>query len=221
MRCKCVTNKLTCVLLALFIMLPLQVVNGGFITHAVVIDTTSISGTAGDIEFQLGAAGDGVPITTSITAYASDATLDGPTGFLIPPDPPFTTMSGDLIANTLSLFNDDSASQIADADQLVSSFGAFMSFFVTLSGDSIGAPSMSTPTFAIFVYSGGTPLGNGPLGEVVTFQVQTDGSVVVTNDGSVSEVSPVAEPSTITSFGIGIVGVALAMRRNRSLSSSV
>ncbi len=200
------SSKMILAVLLTLVMIPPTTSCGGTISFNFSIDTSSFSGTSGDVEFQLGSSGSTIPspITATFDQYSSNATLDGPTGYLIAPNPPATTMGGNLIDNTLSLYNDDSAQQTADADQLVSSFGSFLNFRITLSGDGIGSPSDSTPSLAISVFNSlNQPLFNGPVGTnyaAAFYQIETDGTVTPTIFGLAS----VPEPGSLALLGIGI-----------------
>ena len=212
---------------ALFQLLAPAAVCGGTISFNVAIDTSSFSGTAGDIEFQLGGSANNVPITASFTNFASDATLNGPTqaypdlGYLIPLNPPHTDFSGTLNANTLSLYNDDSAFQITDVDQLISSFGTYLNFQVTFTGNGVGSASSSNPSLAISLFdASGQPLFSGPAltnYAAAFYQVNTDGTVT---PSTYSPVSSVPEPSTVASFAIGLLSVILVAKRRAAISTS-
>ena len=122
-----------------------NVVNAGSYTVSVSLDTSRFLGQSGDIDFQLSAIAGGVPITVDFTNYSSTATLNGVTfndGTFLPNSPPDTSFTGDLAANTLSLYNSDAAGQIAFASQLVSAFSSLMTFDVTFTGASIGAQGL-------------------------------------------------------------------------------
>ncbi len=190
----------------------------GTMNFVVNIDTSAYTGISGDIEFQLGTAGDNVPITATFTNYSSDAMLSGTTINFNPGAAPNATVSGQLDLNTLTLFNDDSAAQIADADQLIGNFGTTISFLVTLSGDGIGAASASSPVLAISLFdSAVNPLYSGPPETnyaAAFFQVNTDGTVTQTNYPSIVP-SPVPEPSTLVALASGSMVVGLTSLRRR------
>ncbi len=205
--CMCLFASMACVI-------STNVANAGSQTVNVSLDTSYFLGRSGDVEFQLGASAGGVPITVTITAYSSTATLNGPTynnTAINPNDPPNTYMNGDLASDTLSLYNDDSALQFAEAYQLVTTFSSFMNFDITFTGDSIGAASASSPSLTILVYDGDqNPLSVGPNGEVFVYQVDSA-------TGNINEISygAVPEPSTFLSLATGIAGIGLAIRRRR------
>jgi len=190
--------------------------SAGTLTYQVAIDTSIFSGQAGDIEIQLASSGDNIPVTASFSAYASDAVLNGLT-YNYAPGNPNATVTGDLSANSLSLYNDDSAFQTADADQLVSLFGTSLAFVVTLTGDGIGTSSASAPTLGISLFNASnSPLFSGPASQnysAVFFQMSTDGTVAQTNYPAAT----VPEPSSLVGLSIGLLGLAWNQRRlNRS-----
>ena len=205
--CMCLFASMACVI-------STNVANAGSQTVNVSLDTSYFLGRSGDVEFQLGASAGGVPITVTITAYSSTATLNGSTynnTAINPNNPPLTSFTGDLALNTLSLYNDDSAFQFAEAYQLVTTFSSFMNFDITFTGDSIGAASASSPSLTILVYDGDqNPLSVGPNGEVFVYQVDSA-------TGNINEISygAVPEPSTFLSLATGIAGIGLAIRRRR------
>ena len=205
--CMCLFASMACVI-------STNVANAGSQTVNVSLDTSYFLGRSGDVEFQLGASTGGVPIMVTITAYSSTATLNGPTynnTAINPNNPPLTSFTGDLALNTLSLYNDDSAFQFAEAYQLVTTFSSFMNFDITFTGDSIGAASASSPSLTILVYDGDqNPLSVGPNGEVFVYQVDSA-------TGNINEISygAVPEPSTFLSLATGIAGIGLAIRRRR------
>lgn len=196
----------------------------GMMFFNVAINTSNFAGTLGDIDFQLGSDGNAVPITASFSNFSTDAVLDGPTadsstlGYLVPLDPPNTTFSGDLAFNTLSLFNNGASLSVANVGQLVSSFGTYMNFTVTLAGAGIGANSASSPSLAISFFDElGNPLFTGPNSEnnaAVFFQVNgVDGSVsptaypTVSSPPSTPVISAVPEPSSLLLMLLGVLGL--------------
>ncbi len=184
----------------------------GSMTFQVAIDTTLFTGTGGDVEFQLSSSGNPipVPVTASFNSYSSDMVLNGST-YNFTPGNPNVTITGDLSSNTLALYNDDSALQTADADQLVSQFGTYLNFTVTLTGDGIGASSASSPTLVVTAFDTlGNPLFSGPLEQnysAVFFQVNADGTVDQTSYPAANTTASVPEPSSLTALTIGLLGL--------------
>ena len=151
-------------------------------------------------------------MTTSFSAYASDIVLNELT-YNYAPGNPNARGTGDLSTNSLSLYNDDSAFQTADADQLVSPFGTSLAFVVTLTGDGIGTSSASAPTLGISLFNASnSPLFSGPASQIysaVFFQMSTDGTVARTNYPA----GTVREPSSLVALSIGLLGLAWNQRR--------
>lgn len=189
----------------------------GSIGYDVVIDTSSFSGAVGDLDFQLATDQKNVGITAAFTSFSSNATLNGSTQTYAD-SPPNVTVTGDLGANTLSLFNDGTVNAYADADQPFTTFGTYFSFHVTLSGAGIGASSASSASLAIAVFdSVGNPFFSGPNNRnnaAVYFQTHTDGSVTRTDYPLLS--STVPEPSSFVSMLLGSLGIAIYRRRLRA-----
>ena len=213
-----VRNSLIATALVTMTLVP-TAARAGSLTFDVVINTSSFQGQSGDVEFQLGGDGNSIPVTVSFDNFSSDAMLNGLTANLNPGGVPNVTVTGDLSTNTLSLDNDDSAFQVADADQLVSHFGTTFDFHVTLTGDGIGAASPGTATLAISMFdSFNNPLCNGPVdtnNAAVFFQTSsTDGSVTQTN----FQVNTVPEPSSLASMLVGGFGIGLGIYFRRSLA---
>ena len=188
----------------------------GSIYYDVVIDTTSFSGQSGHVEFQLGTDPGNVSITAAFSNYTSDAMLNGPTmdlstGTL------GVSVNGDLSStgNPLSMYNDGSNFQIADADQLVKTFGTHFDFGITLSGDGIGTASSGTASLAISLFDlSYNPFFNGPdatNNAVVFIQTSTDGTSTLTQ----YQLNSVPEPSSFVSMLLGVFGMGVGMYRRQ------
>lgn len=190
----------------------------GSVFYDVVIDTSSFMGQSGDVEFQLGGNASSVAITASFSNYDSDAVLNGSTVNLNPTGAPGVTVTGDLSSTVspLSLFNDDTAFQVADADQLVTTFGTFLNFRVTLTGDGIGAASAGIAALAISFFDGsGNPLFSGPDSinyAAVFIETSTDGTSTFTQ----YPVNSVPEPSSLITMLTGALGIGFGTYRQTS-----
>ena len=152
--------------------------------------------------------------------FSSNATITDPTTNQNVGGAPNVTVSGDLTANTLSLYNDDSAFQAAIAGQNVSRFGTYFDFRVTLSGDGIDAKSEGTATLAISLFddsSPANPLFNGPdatNNAAVFIQTNPDGTSSITQ----YQVNSVPEPSSLALLTVGAIGIGVGMYRRRKLA---
>jgi hypothetical protein len=215
-----VRNDLMAMFVVASVLSPVNA-RAGSIYYDVVIDTSSFSGQSGDIDFQLGGDANNLPVMATISRYNSDAVLHGHTTNQSTAGEPAVTVTGDLRSDTLSLYNDDSAFQIADADQFVSSFGTVFEFRVTLTGDGIGVPSPGTASLAIALFdgSGKNSFFSGPdstNNAAVFIQTSTDGSSSLTQYPPTQNSVP--EPSSLISMLVGALGIGVGMYRRRQLA---
>ena len=180
------------------------------ISYNVLIDTSSISGTAGSVDFFFAPGISSQFATATILNFAPSANLGsevqsgGVTGTL----PPLITLS-----NTAQ-FNDDF---------VLFTFANSLSFVLTLDGPAITAPdhvatSGSSFGFSMLNAAGDTPfLTTSPGGFAFTVDINLNGTTTLTNfvtsPNTISLVTP--EPSSI---GLAVLGLgALAgMRRLRN-----
>ena len=189
------------------------------ITYAVLVNTSSIAGVSGNIDFQFNP---GALITDSafvtISMFASDGILAGvpvATGDVTGALPVVT------IRNTTA-FNDYT-------DGFV--FGNFLSFRVKFDGTALtspspGATSGSTFAFSLFNsdFSAALLTSDTVNGALVEGDVNLDGTVTITNFGTgrtttvtvVQDGTPVPEPSTLLLVGAGLVAVARRGLRRKS-----
>ena len=215
-----VQNKLMAMSIAVSL-LSSTAVHAGSIFYDVSIDTSSFSGKSGYVEFQLGGGANYIPVTAVFNPFSSNATITDSTTNQNIAGAPNVTVTGDLTANTLSLYNDDSAFQAAIADQNVLAFGTSFDFRVTLSGDGIDAKSNGTATLAISVFddsSPSNPLFNGPdetNNAAVFIQTNPDGTSSITQ---YQVVNSVPEPSSLALLTVGAIGIGVGMYRRRRLA---
>jgi hypothetical protein len=171
-----------------------------FIAYEVTVDTSSISGQYGYLDFQFNPG--------SSTAAAATATITNfsTNGILNPNDPAnndpnntFGHWSGSLTSNSnpLTLYND------ADTEFFEGfSYGSRISFEVTLSGNAIGSQANGTGTaFAFSLYDNTTYnplLTTDPNGSVITLSVNGNGSTSVETFGqSPTDNTPAASASVV------------------------
>src|SRR6266481_5678608 len=183
-------------------------VQAGPITYSVVVNTGSISGQSGNVDFQFNpGCGLSDPAFVTISAFSSNGTLagtpalaGGATGTL----PPLVT-----IHNT-SGFNDYS-----DAF----TFGSFLSFLVRLDGAALTAPSGTATAGSVFAFSLFNSDFSAALlttdtvnGVLVQADVDTRGKVTITNFGApgTTSVTALPEPDSASLVMLALAGVALA-----------
>jgi hypothetical protein len=189
------------------------------ITYAVLVNTSSIAGVSGNIDFQFNpGALTTDPAFVTISMFASDGTLAGV---------PVTTgdVTGTLPAVTIrntTAFNDYTDGFI---------FGNFLSFRVRFDGTALTSPSPAATSGSTFAFS----LFNSDFtaalltsdtvnGALVEGDVNLDGTVTITNFGTggtttvtaVQDGTPVPEPSTLLLVGAGLVAVARRGLRSKS-----
>ena len=181
------------------------------ITYSVTVDTSSISGTAGSLDFNFNPG----PLVTQaaslqILNFSSDGSLAGncPCGI------------GDVAGELPLTVTFDNGTVFNDYFDGFT-YGSTLSFEVSLYGPALSSPdgvSTSGSTFAFSMFSdadGTVPVltSNTTDGYALTVDVNLDGTTTVTNYSAQAGVSPldassVPEPSMVTL--IGLVGVALA-----------
>jgi hypothetical protein len=175
------------------------------------LDTSSISGQPGFIDFQFNAAGADVEAATAVISLYSGGTLG--TAF------PLGDVSGDLstsvtINNTVG-FN--------DLFQAIT-FGSQIFFQVAISGpvfDSFNPIGTSGSTFAFSLYADDetTPLlTSDPNGYAAAIDIGPLGAVALHNlaDSGLGSLAEVPEPATVwltmTALGIALIGVRRRVR---------
>jgi hypothetical protein len=185
------------------------------ITYDVSVDTSSISGTAGSLDFNFNP-GPLVtqPASLQILDFTSDGTLAGS-----------PTLTGDVagaLPATLTFDNGTAFNDYFDGF----TFGSTLSFQVSLYGPALSSPdgiSTSGSAFAFSMFSDAS--GTIPVltsdktdGFAFTVGVSLDGTTPVTNPSAQTTVVPatplVAEPGTLPLMAAGI-GLWLAFRFRR------
>ena len=177
-------------------------VRAGFITYHVNVDTSSLSGQAGNLDFQFNP-GD----ATAESATATVTNFQSVGGILASSN----TLSGDasgLLPGTLTLVNDTPFNDVFQGF----TFGSSLGYDLTLTGmalDNPGGTFGSSFAFSLFDAAGVTPLlTTDPNGSVLTVNVNTNGTTSVetfpqspTNSAPAASAIPAAsatpEPSSM------------------------
>jgi hypothetical protein len=192
-----------------------------FITYQVNVDTSSLNGTSGYLDYQFNPGGNGAaPGSVTITNFS-------PVGNLNPNDPN-NSVSGDVtgsltgVPSPLTLNNDTAYNDYFESF----TYGNSINFDVTLSGPAVGSSGAVGSSFAFSLYdsTGTIPLlTTDPNGSVLTINVNTDGSTSVetfpqsgTNGTPAgSAVSTTPEPSSAVLFVSALPAALVFWRRSR------
>jgi hypothetical protein len=187
------------------------------IAYAVTVDSSSIAGTAGSLDFNFNPG----PLTSQFASlqilnFTSDGVLAGacPCG------------TGDVTGQLPSALTFDNGSGFNDYfDEFT--FGTAISFDVSLYGPALSAPdgistSGSTFAFSMFSDSAGTIpalTGDTANGFAFTVDVNLDGTTTVTDSSQettiVQATSSTPEPGSLVLMGAVALAAALVRRRSR------
>jgi len=192
----------------------------GSLDYLVTMNTSSIDGTNGSIDFALfPGAGTDLTLTATVSNFITDTGVYGGTQTLT------GNASGGPVTSggTLTLF-DDTVSQ--DNDDLESfTYGNTLSFLVVLRGDAVDAPDglgTSPNEFDFYTYSdtAGTPvLTSDPNGISGTIDVSPEGIAGTTAVSADLTISPEPESIWLFAGALGFAGAALVLRRIRAGNS--
>jgi hypothetical protein len=180
--------------------------------YDVTVNTSSISGDAGSLDFQFNP-GPLVtePATLQILDFTTDGTLDAPA---FPTGDVTGTLPGTLSFDTLTVFND----YFEDF-----TFGSKLSFDVTISGTA-GGTSGSAFAFSMFSdQAGAVPvLTSDPNGIAFLENLNTDGTTTPTEvSPEVVATSPVPEPRTLLLLcaSFAVIGRKVLSRQDKEGSA--
>lgn len=186
------------------------------LTYNVTVDTSSIVGTGGSLDFQFNPG----PLVTQtanlqIQSFTSSGTLGSP------------MLSGDVggaLPGTVSFDNGGGYNDYFTGF----TYGSALSFLVNLYGPAVTSPdgiSTSGSRFAFSMFSdpGGTvPVLTSDLtdGYALTGDINLDGTATITNYSSqltvTSPVTATPEPSTLLLLGSGLASLGFLRRRSNS-----
>ena len=178
-------------------------------TYNVAVNTSSLSATAGTIDFQFNP-GD---VTSDLAnAIISNFTITGP-GSLSGAPMYFGDSSGVLpsslrVSNT---FNDNEALQAL-------TFGTSLAFRVTINETLTGtAAAGSVFNFSVFQSDGFTPLlTTDPNGVLASINLNTVGASASSTTSAAATVTAAPEPATIMLFGAGLLILAIGRMATRT-----
>lgn len=172
------------------------------VTYDVSVNTSSISGTSGALDFQFDPGPFGSQAATlAITGFSSDGTL----GTAFSTGDVAGTLPGELDFDNLMSFND----YFTDF-----TYGSTISFDVTLSGPAITSPdgvSQSGSSFFFSMYddNGNPLLTSDPFGTAVELDINLDGSTSATvssdESSAVMPTSNVPEPGASLLLTCGLI----------------
>jgi hypothetical protein len=183
----------------------------------VTINTTAIDGTSGTLVFDLISGGNSTSNTATISAFSSDGTL----GAVTPQGDEIGSLPGTATLDTNSTFFNELAQNITYGTQI-----SFDLNFTQNGPDPTGSPD----TFSFFLLnSSGNPIPTttDPSGGNALFLFNIDGTdtgnlnIYTSLDLPITWqatpiVSSVPEPSVIGLLTIGLMGVKLTARKQRS-----
>jgi hypothetical protein len=182
----------------------------GPITYDVTVDTSSISGTAGALDFNFAS-------TSTPLAEAASLQVLGFTGSGTLAGTP--SLTGDVAGNLPATVTFDNATSNNDYFEGFT-FGSSLSFQVSLYGPALSSPNGLSPNGSSFQFSmfsnaaGSVPVltTDTTFGEAFTISVNPDGSTTVVNNSTAfTGISPVEsgvpEPTTWTLVGAAMAGL--------------
>jgi spore coat protein U-like protein len=204
------TRFLKVIVLAAFALLCAATSASAIPIFTITVNTSSIAGTVGDIDFNFGGAFNSPDVTALISMWSSNGTLSG-----VPATSGST--SGVLPANvTMKVIGGSGSDYFHDF-----TFGTFLTFNLALTYDSAIPGTFTTDdTWGLALYDSMVMplLANGSLGDFIFSVDMHPNGTYTLHDASTSgqlTVSSVPEPSTLTLFGFGLLAAAIPIYRRR------
>lgn len=183
----------------------------------VTIDTSSLAGTSGSLNFQVEGPAGADPLSIALSDFNFDGALDPLDADLCFGETP-CPISGQLGIDPTVNFGNDAGSPPVIIDYLQPvTFGNLLSFRLDFTGMALDNPTIPSPGATVFkvllLDAGFNPLlSDDPVsGSILTF-VTADGRVTATNfssagEADLSDVSEVPEPAAaaLVLFGFGLL----------------
>lgn len=197
-------------------LLVTEVASGANVTYDVTVDTSSLNGTTGAVDFTLGSGLTSLPSTVTVSGISPLAGVGPGT---ISGDASGSLNPGPLTINNSTGYNDFFA-QFTFTKSL--SFAVQFSGLGVSSPDAAHFPDGSTFAFSIFDHSS-NPMGTNPFGFLVTLDLNSDGTETGSTFSPAATINPVVpvagvpEPNILPNLAVAIASMALARRRLTSM----
>ena len=187
------------------------------LTYDVTVDTSSIAGTSGSLDFQFNP---GALVTQTANLQIEDFTSDGTLGGSILTGDAVGGLPGTVSLDNLTGFNDYFTGF---------TYGSTLSFLLNLSGPAVTSPdgistSGSEFAFSMFSDAGGTlPVltSDSVNGYALTAGINLDGTATITNNSTqlavTTPITAAPEPSMLLLLGSGLTSL-IFLRRKVNLS---
>lgn len=183
------------------------------LTYDVTVDTSSIAGTSGSLDFQFNP---GALVTQTANVQIQNFTSDGTLGSSILTGDAAGALPGTVSLDNLTGFNDYFTGF---------TYGSAISFLLNLTGPAVTAPdgiSTSGSEFAFSMFS--DPGGTIPVltsdsvnGYALTADINLDGTATITNNSSqltvTTPVTAAPEPSSLLLLGSGLASLVFLRRK--------